>query len=117
MEIDKGLDEPQSRIISILRKVSSGEISEDTGATLLRLAEYFKGRRLKERSELELRETQLCKQIMAMERFEDRRLWCYLYPTQLNAREKIDSLKVFVERVEVFLRFPLEKYGSLTDNE
>jgi hypothetical protein len=106
VEIDKGLDDPKARIISILRRVSIGEISEDAGATLLRLAEYFKGRRQQERSELELREAQLCKQIMAMERFEDRRQWCYLYPTQLNAREKIDSLKVIVERVEVFLRIP-----------
>ncbi len=104
VEIDKRLDDPQARVISILRRVSAGELSEDVGAALLRLAEDFKLRLQEERSELELRETQLCKQISAMERFEDCGLWCYLYPRQINDREKIDLLKVIVDRVEVYVR-------------
>ena len=92
--------------ISILRRVSAGEISEDVGATMLRLTEDFKLRLQEERSELELKETQLCKQINALERLEDCGLWCYLYPRQLNVREKIDLLKVIVDRVEVYVRMP-----------
>ena len=106
VEIDKMLDDPRAIIINILKKVSAGEISEDVGATMLRLNEDFKLRLQEERTELELKVTQLCKQIKAMERFEDCGLWCYLYPRQLNVREKIDLLKVIIDRVEVHVRIP-----------
>ena len=106
VEIDKRLDDPQAMVINILKKVSAGEISEDVGATMLRLDEDSKLQLQKERSELALKETQLCKQIKAMERFEDCGLWCYLYPRQLNMQEKVDLLKVIVDRVEVYVRMP-----------
>ena len=39
VEIDKRLDDPQAMVINILRKVPAGEISEDLGASMLRLTE------------------------------------------------------------------------------
>ena len=104
VQIDKTLNNPQTMVISVLRKVSTGAISEALGVSLLNLIEETKLRLQKERSGLELRETQLCQQINALERFEQRGLWCYLHQRQLNFDEKIDSLKAIIERVEVYVR-------------
>ena len=106
VHIDKTLNNPQAMVLSILKKVSAGDISEELGASLLKLIEDSKLRLQEERSELELKETQLCKQIRALERFEDSGLWVNLYPRELNLREKIDLLKVFIDRVEVHVRIP-----------
>jgi len=104
--IDTRLEDLQKKTAGILRKVSTGEISEDAGAAMLTYNEDLKRKLEEERSELQLKETQLCKQIRAMERFEDRGLWCHLYPNNLSIREKTDMLKVMIDRVDVYVKMP-----------
>ena len=113
VEIDKRLDDPQAMVINILRKVSTGELSENVGAAMLRFTEDIKLRLQEERLELELKEAQLCKQISAMERFEDCGQWCYLYPRQLNVSEKIDLLKVITDRVQAQVEEEAHSYETL----
>lgn len=102
--IDTELDSNQMKNTNILKKVSTSEISEEDGAAMLRFNEDSKRHLQEERVELQLKETQLCKQIRAMERFEDGGLWCKLYPKNLSFREKTDLLKVIVERVDVYVK-------------
>ena len=106
VKIDQGIEDLQTRTTSILERVSAGEISEDVGATMLTFVGNEKRRLREERSELELQETQLGKQIGAMERFEEGALWCCLCVDELDAPDKKDLLKRIVDRVEVYVRMP-----------
>ena len=106
IRIDTTLKGLQKKTNSILKKVSTGEISEEAGSVMLSFNENLEHELQEEQAELQLQETILGKQIRAMDRFEDLGFWCNLYPRNLSFREKTDLLKLMVERVDIYIKMP-----------